>query len=141
MAFNRKFINEIFTNHQPLYSKTVMKAMFERLARASTIRVNSESLDKVHKPEFNFHQHHYFQVSFSFIDVWVDDYGCQTPNLCHPESEAPDHGHIEPFGRYAGLHLQYRNQEKYSFSSWVPNQRKKLSYKCPNKFLKISAPN
>ena len=47
VAFNRKFINEIFTNHQPLYSKTVMKAMFERLARASTIRVNAESLDRV----------------------------------------------------------------------------------------------
>ena len=47
MAFNRKFINEIFTHHQPIYSKKVLKAMFERLAHASTIRVTPESLDKV----------------------------------------------------------------------------------------------
>ena len=47
VAFNRKFINEIFTHHQPIYSKKVLKAMFERLAHASTIRVTPESLDKV----------------------------------------------------------------------------------------------
>ena len=53
MAFNRKFINEIFTHHQPIYSKKVLKAMFERLAHASTIRVTPESLDKVSCFVFN----------------------------------------------------------------------------------------
>ena len=47
VAFNRKFINEIFTHHQPIYSKRVLKAMFERLAHSSTIRVTPESLEKV----------------------------------------------------------------------------------------------
>ena len=47
VAFNRKFINEIFVRPQPMYSKRAVKAMFERIANASTIRVSNENFERV----------------------------------------------------------------------------------------------
>ena len=46
-TFNRKFIHEIFLKHQPIYSRKALRAMFDRLAHASTMRLNTESMDKV----------------------------------------------------------------------------------------------
>ena len=45
--FNKKFIHEIFLKHTPLYSKKVLRAMFDRLAHASIMRLNAGSMDKV----------------------------------------------------------------------------------------------
>lgn len=45
--FNKKFIHEIFMKHTPLYSRKVLRAMFDRLANASIMRLNQESMDKV----------------------------------------------------------------------------------------------
>jgi hypothetical protein len=47
--FNKKFIHEIFLKHTPLYSKKVLRAMFDRLAHASIMRLNAGSMDKVGK--------------------------------------------------------------------------------------------
>ncbi len=47
--FNKKFIHEIFLKHTPLYSKKVLRAMFDRLAHASIMRLNAGSMDKVRK--------------------------------------------------------------------------------------------
>ena len=46
-TFNRKFIHEIFIKHQPIYSKNVLRLMFDRLSNASTMRLYGESFDKV----------------------------------------------------------------------------------------------
>ena len=48
--FNRKFIEEIFLKHQALQSRRVLRAMFDKLAHASIMRLNSSSMDKVTVP-------------------------------------------------------------------------------------------
>ena len=45
--FNRKFIEEIFLKHQALQSRRVLRAMFDKLAHASIMRLNENSMDKV----------------------------------------------------------------------------------------------
>jgi hypothetical protein len=45
--FNRRFIEEIFLKHQPLHSKRMLRAMFDKLAHASIMRLNTQSMDKV----------------------------------------------------------------------------------------------
>ena len=47
--FNRRFIDEIFSKHQPIHSRRVLKTMFDKLAHASIMRLNSQSMDKVGK--------------------------------------------------------------------------------------------
>ena len=46
--FNRRFIEEIFTKHQPIYSRRVLKTMFDKLAHASIMKLNSNSMDKLY---------------------------------------------------------------------------------------------
>ena len=46
--FNRRFIEEIFAKHQPIYSRRVLKTMFDKLAHASIMRLNSNSMDKLY---------------------------------------------------------------------------------------------
>ena len=53
-TFNRKFIHEIFIKHQPIYSKNVLRLMFDRLSNASTMRLYGESFDKVSKKKIIF---------------------------------------------------------------------------------------
>ena len=43
--FNRRFIEEIFAKHQPIYSRRVLKTMFDKLAHASIMRLNSNIVD------------------------------------------------------------------------------------------------
>lgn len=44
--FNRRFMEELF-KPQELYSKKAMRTVFDRLAHASIMRLNSASMDKV----------------------------------------------------------------------------------------------
>lgn len=46
--FNRKFLEEIFLTHVALNSRRMLRAMFDKLAHASIMRLNSHSMDKVH---------------------------------------------------------------------------------------------
>ena len=46
--FNRRFIEEIFSKHQPIYSRRVLKTMFDKLAHASIMKLNSNSMDKLY---------------------------------------------------------------------------------------------
>ena len=46
--FNRRFIEEIFGKHQPIYSRRVLKTMFDKLAHASIMKLNSNSMDKLY---------------------------------------------------------------------------------------------
>ena len=46
--FNRRFIDEIFNKHQPIYSRRVLKTMFDKLAHASIMKLNSNSMDKLY---------------------------------------------------------------------------------------------
>ena len=46
--FNRRFIEEIFNKHQPIYSRRVLKTMFDKLAHASIMKLNSNSMDKLY---------------------------------------------------------------------------------------------
>ena len=45
--FNKKFIMEIFLKHQPIHSKKILRAMFDKLAHASIMKLNTESMDRV----------------------------------------------------------------------------------------------
>ena len=47
--FNKKFIMEIFLQHQPIHSKKILRAMFDKLAHASIMKLNTESMDRVRK--------------------------------------------------------------------------------------------
>ena len=51
--FNKKFIMEIFLKHQPIHSKKILRAMFDKLAHASIMKLNTESMDRVRKEMFN----------------------------------------------------------------------------------------
>ena len=44
--FNKRFMEELF-KPQELYSKKAMRTVFDRLAHASIMRLNSASMDKV----------------------------------------------------------------------------------------------
>ena len=46
--FNRRFIEEIFTKHQAFYSRLVLRTMFDKLAHASIMRLNTNSMDKLY---------------------------------------------------------------------------------------------
>ncbi|XP_040572798.1 protein OSCP1 [Lepeophtheirus salmonis] len=46
--FNRKFIEEIFINHQSLYNKEILRTMFEKLVHASIMRLNENSMEKLY---------------------------------------------------------------------------------------------
>ncbi len=46
--FNRKFLEEIFLKHQPLHSRRVLRAMFDKLANASIMRLSAQSMDKLY---------------------------------------------------------------------------------------------
>ena len=46
--FNRKFIEEIFLKHQSLHNKRILRAMFDKLAHASIMRLNATSMDKLY---------------------------------------------------------------------------------------------
>ena len=46
--FNRKFIEEIFMKHQPIYSRKALRTMFDKLAHASIVRLNADSMDKLY---------------------------------------------------------------------------------------------
>ena len=46
--FNRRFIEEIFAKHQPIHSRRVLKTMFDKLAHASIMRLNCNSMDKLY---------------------------------------------------------------------------------------------
>lgn len=56
--FNRRFIEEIFQKHQPIHSRRVslattspsqvLKTMFDKLAHASIMRLNANSMDKLY---------------------------------------------------------------------------------------------
>ena len=45
--FNQKFIMELFLKHQPIHSKKVLRSMFDKLAHASIMKLNTESMDRV----------------------------------------------------------------------------------------------
>ena len=45
--FNRKFLEEIFLRHSATHSQRMLRAMFDKLAHASIMRLNSNSMDKV----------------------------------------------------------------------------------------------
>jgi hypothetical protein len=45
--FNKRFMEELF-KPQDAYSKKAMRTVFDRLAHASIMRLNSASMDKVH---------------------------------------------------------------------------------------------
>ena len=65
-TFNRKFIHEIFIKHQPIYSKNVLRLMFDRLSNASTMRLYGESFDKVSKKKKS-----YFPLTlYEIIFIW-----------------------------------------------------------------------
>jgi hypothetical protein len=38
---------EIFLKHQPIHSKKILRAMFDKLAHASIMKLNTESMDRV----------------------------------------------------------------------------------------------
>ena len=44
--FNKRFMEELF-KPQELYSKKAMRTVFDRLAHASIMRLNTASMDKV----------------------------------------------------------------------------------------------
>lgn len=46
--FNRKFLEELFLKHSALHSRRVLRAMFDKLAHASIMRLNSSSMDKLY---------------------------------------------------------------------------------------------
>ena len=45
--FNKKFLLEIFLKNQPIQSRSMLRAMFDKLAHASVMRLNTSSMDKV----------------------------------------------------------------------------------------------
>ena len=47
--FNKRFMEELF-KPQDTYSKKAMRTVFDRLAHASIMRLNSASMDKVNRP-------------------------------------------------------------------------------------------
>ena len=48
---NSRFMNELF-KPQDAYSKKAMRTVFDKLAHASIMRLNSASMDKVDPPHF-----------------------------------------------------------------------------------------
>ena len=44
--FNEKFLEEIFLRHAALHSRRILRAMFDKLAHASIMRLNENSMDK-----------------------------------------------------------------------------------------------
>jgi len=46
VMFSKRFIDELF-KPQELYSKKAMRTVFDRLAHASIMRLNTASMDKV----------------------------------------------------------------------------------------------
>ena len=38
---------ELFLKHQPIHSKKVLRSMFDKLAHASIMKLNTESMDRV----------------------------------------------------------------------------------------------
>ncbi len=46
--FNRKFLEEIFLRHQALHNRGVLRAMFDKLANASIMRLSPNSMDKLY---------------------------------------------------------------------------------------------
>ena len=57
--FNKRFMEELF-KPQDTYSKKAMRTVFDRLAHASIMRLNSASMDKVR----GFKLTHLIQVQF-----------------------------------------------------------------------------
>ena len=51
--FNKRFMEELF-KPQELYSKKAMRTVFDRLAHASIMRLNSASMDKVGSLQLDF---------------------------------------------------------------------------------------
>ena len=51
--FNKKFLLEIFLKNQPIQSLSMLRAMFDKLAHASVMRLNTSSMDKVSPIEHN----------------------------------------------------------------------------------------
>ena len=51
--FNKRFMEELF-KPQELYSKKAMRTVFDRLAHASIMRLNSASMDKVGSFQLDF---------------------------------------------------------------------------------------
>ena len=49
--FNKKFLLEIFLKNQPIQSLSMLRAMFDKLAHASVMRLNTSSMDKVSQIE------------------------------------------------------------------------------------------
>ncbi len=48
VMFNKKFLDEIFLNHQPMENRRVLRALFDKLAHASIMRLNESSMDKLY---------------------------------------------------------------------------------------------
>ena len=60
--FNKRFMEELF-KPQDTYSKKAMRTVFDRLAHASIMRLNSASMDKVSVVYFKTNVHSFLLVT------------------------------------------------------------------------------
>ena len=66
--FNKRFMEELF-KPQDTYSKKAMRTVFDRLAHASIMRLNSASMDKVHCRLLNFRP--LYIICLSLLSVYI----------------------------------------------------------------------
>lgn len=63
--FNKRFVEELF-KPQDTYSKKAMRTVFDRLAHASIMRLNTASMDKVTYDVIDWHE---WSVCLSFTEL------------------------------------------------------------------------
>lgn len=63
--FNKRFVEELF-KPQDTYSKKAMRTVFDRLAHASIMRLNTASMDKV---QYDIFSH---LNSWAIISIFID---------------------------------------------------------------------
>ena len=97
--FNKKFLLEIFLKNQPIQSRSMLRAMFDKLAHASVMRLSTSSMDKVRHPMSftgDVANHQPIGVprvpTLKFTAVRSYDHGCQAPSADVQESSTACHG-------------------------------------------------
>ena len=102
--------------------------MFDKLAHASIMKLNTESMDRVRKEKFdsyfdwksNTYSYLMYWYSSNFIvAVWLDGDGDKVSNTDVQKSSSFGDDHIKPYRCNDGLYDEYRSETKYPHSIWI----------------------
>lgn len=115
--FNKRFMEELF-KPQDTYSKKAMRTVFDRLAHASIMRLNSASMDKVRGLMWF---------------VWIAFWACGVIKQGgKSEEQLPE----KPVGKLVGRQFTNSLISYWSFCSQMPNRGWWLDF-CPEMVPKI----